>query len=354
MPAITRRTLLGSALGAAALTGAATRNAPGAAAVERPSIIGTATWGAEPAREPITMVGPPRTIVVHHTASANVTDVSQQAAYDIARQIQQWHFARGWADTGQHFTVSRGGFVLEGRHRTLEGLDGGQRQFPLGAHSLSQNRTALGIENQGTYTSALPPAAQWQSLVRLCAFLCQTYALAPSAIQGHRTFDSTDCPGDAFFAELPRLRTDVAALLGGGGGTTQRPWPVLRPGATGFRVTCAQRLLRQAGHEAPTGGVFDDPTTAAVKAFQTSRSLDPDGVVGRLTWEVPLALTRRNGDRGEGVRAVQTALTARGASVTVDGIFGSSTQAAVERFQDAQGLTVDGVVGLDTWSRLLA
>ena len=155
---------------------------------------------------------------------------------------------------------------------------------------------------------------------------------------------------------LPLLTfiASIAALLGGGGGTTQRPWPVLRPGATGFRVTCAQRLLRQAGHEAPTGGVFDDPTTAAVKAFQSSRSLDPDGVVGRLTWEAPLALTRRNGDRGEGVRAVQTALTARGASVTVDGIFGSGTQAAVERFQDAKGLTVDGVVGLDTWSRLLA
>lgn len=347
-----RRAVLG---GAAGLLGVGLLGCSRSSAepVPGPEVIGTQAWGAQEPRRRARLVGPPRTVLIHHTASANVADTSRQSAYDIARQIQRWHLANGWGDTGQHFTVSRGGFVLEGRHRTLEGLDGGQRQFPLGAHSLSQNRTALGIENQGTYTSALPPAAQWQSLVRLCAFLCQTYALAPSAIQGHRTFDSTDCPGDAFFAELPRLRTDVAALLGGGG-TTQRPWPVLRPSATGFRVTCAQRLLRQAGHEAPTGGVFDDPTTAAVKAFQTSRSLDPDGVVGRLTWEAPLALTRRNGDRGEGVRAAQTALTARGASVTVDGIFGSGTQAAVERFQDAQGLTVDGVVGLDTWSRLLA
>ena len=51
----------------------------------------------------------PTRILVHHTASANTTDLSQAQAFSLARTIQQSHFSRGWIDTGQQFTVSRGG-----------------------------------------------------------------------------------------------------------------------------------------------------------------------------------------------------------------------------------------------------
>ena len=37
----------------------------------------------------------------------------------------------------------------------------------------------------------------------------------------------------------------------------------------------------------------------------------------------------------------------------VDGIFGTKTVAAVRQFQQAKGLTVDGVVGKKTWEKLL-
>ena len=39
-------------------------------------------------------------------------------------------------------------------------------------------------------------------------------------------------------------------------------------------------------------------------------------------------------------------------NITVDGIFGSSTAAAVRRFQTYFGLTSDGVVGRTTWNKL--
>lgn len=348
-----RRTFLGGTFGATALALTGGYLSPRAMAAP-PNIIGCDTWGAAPPKKAISMVGPPTTIVIHHTESANVTDYSLEAAYDIARQIQSWHFARPWADTGQHFTVSRGGYVLEGRHRTLEGMATG-RTFPEGAHASGQNTTALGIETQGSYMDSLPRAEQWTALVQLCAHLCRTYGLKASCIEGHRHFNSTDCPGDTFFAALPRLRSEVAAALGddssGGGG--ERAWPKVKSGSSGVVVEAAQRLLTAAGQSVNASGTFDAATLTAVKAFQSARGLTADGVIGRLTWEAPLAIKVRNADRGEAVTAVQVLLIDNGRSLTADGVFGAKTLAAVKAEQSQASLAADGVVGPDTWAHLL-
>lgn len=73
--------------------------------------------------------------------------------------------------------------------------------------------------------------------------------------------------------------------------------------------------------------------------------------------ELPLHPTLREGNKGETVRQMQTLLTAAGYSVGTagaDGIFGKATLAAVEAFQRDHGLTVDGVVGIKTWTALEA
>lgn len=57
--------------------------------------------------------------------------------------------------------------------------------------------------------------------------------------------------------------------------------------------------------------------------------------------------TLRVGDEGPYVREVQRAL-----AITVDGIFGPATEAAVKNFQRANRLEVDGVVGPATWAAL--
>ena len=56
---------------------------------------------------------------------------------------------------------------------------------------------------------------------------------------------------------------------------------------------------------------------------------------------------------GDDVRAVQQGLAQAGIAIVVDGFFGPGTQLAVERYQKINGLTVDGVVGEGTRSRLL-
>jgi peptidoglycan hydrolase-like protein with peptidoglycan-binding domain len=53
------------------------------------------------------------------------------------------------------------------------------------------------------------------------------------------------------------------------------------------------------------------------------------------------------------VRSLQYLLNARGAKVTVDGVFGAKTRAAVVSFQRARHLTADGVAGGTTWRALI-
>lgn len=64
--------------------------------------------------------------------------------------------------------------------------------------------------------------------------------------------------------------------------------------------------------------------------------------------------TIRKGDRGQEVQTCQQRLTVHGISCTADGIFGSGTEACVKRFQSANGLGADGIVGPATWSALMS
>lgn len=61
----------------------------------------------------------------------------------------------------------------------------------------------------------------------------------------------------------------------------------------------------------------------------------------------------RRGARGEGVRRLQAALAGHGHSLALDGIFGSATEAALQAFQRAQGLAVNGVSDVATLLQLL-
>ena len=61
----------------------------------------------------------------------------------------------------------------------------------------------------------------------------------------------------------------------------------------------------------------------------------------------------RQGDQQHPVQTLQYLLRARGHNLTVDGIFGPGTDAAVRAFQQQKGLAVDGIVGPVTWSALV-
>ncbi|NUT20930.1 MAG: N-acetylmuramoyl-L-alanine amidase [Hamadaea sp.] len=185
------------------------------AAVTPPRVYTRAEWSARPSSSPITVLAtPPDHIVVHHTASGNTTDYSLLQAGRLSHWIQDLHMdTNGWSDAGQQLTISRGGYVLEGRDKSLTAINNGQ--LAVGAQTADQNSHTIGIENEGIYVTQNTTTMLFDSLVRTCAWLCVAYGLDPYAsIVGHRDYvTTTQCPGDVLYARLPELRDRTDALL---------------------------------------------------------------------------------------------------------------------------------------------
>ncbi|MGM9637498.1 MAG: peptidoglycan-binding protein [Eubacteriales bacterium] len=128
-------------------------------------------------------------------------------------------------------------------------------------------------------------------------------------------------------------------------------------------------------------GVYDQQTKEAVEAFQQDYGLPVTGVVTLADWDqiyraysgiiesLPDSffeeasrpypgVVLRLGSEGGDVRQLQEYLnTLSGAipqipPVTVDGVFGPATEAAVIAFQEYDGLTPDGNVGAVTWEAI--
>ncbi|MGH8791505.1 MAG: peptidoglycan recognition protein family protein [Stackebrandtia sp.] len=198
--------------------------ADGTFAVPEPEIDGTEVWGAEPDDGSLYFHDfAPSYLVVHQTEYPNTDDFSREQAHAHAREVQRLHMEdNGWSDTGYHFVVSRGGFITEGRHGSLEGLrDGGK--FVHGAHANSPaNSESVAVSMEGNYNEPVqPPDAQWNSVVEILAHACSQYAIATDGeefIIGHRDApnNSTDCPGDNFHPRLGELREAVRQRLNEG------------------------------------------------------------------------------------------------------------------------------------------
>ena len=173
------------------------------------------------------------------------------------------------------------------------------------------------------------------------------------------------------------------------------PGSPLRQGSTGAAVFTLQRQLNRITKDYPflglltVDGIFGRKMTETVKKFQKQFNLTADGVVGRSTWykisyiyvsvKDLAELTSegetfsgtlpdgpwnfgssvlKQGSTGSEVEQMQFWLSTLAQyessipSVTVDGVYGSGTAAAVRAFQRRYGLTVDGIVGLTTWTEL--
>lgn len=165
----------------------------------------------------------------------------------------------------------------------------------------------------------------------------------------------------------------------------------LKLGSSGNEVLTIQRQLNRISDNYPSipkitnlNGIFGTQTEDAVRQFQYIFNLAQDGIVGKATWykiknvfNGIARLAELTADRltYEDVSPMYPSLLTEGMSgdyiktlqyyldvvayfypqipdITVDGYFGEKTKEAVMAFQNLQGLTVDGIVGRDTWRSL--
>jgi peptidoglycan hydrolase-like protein with peptidoglycan-binding domain len=173
--------------------------------------------------------------------------------------------------------------------------------------------------------------------------------------------------------------------------TSSYPGTPLRRGSSGPNVVVIQVALNRISQNYPAipklptvDGIFGSRTEASVRAFQQIFGLTPDGIVGKATWyalvRLYTAVTRLSelrsqgqqfysvnweypdalieGNRGEKVRLLQYMLAVLAeyipeiSSVTVDGIYGPNTAAAVRAAQRWLGLPVTGSVDEVTWDEI--
>ena len=175
------------------------------------------------------------------------------------------------------------------------------------------------------------------------------------------------------------------------GNTTSYPGSPLQIGSTGPNVVIIQTELNRISQNYPAipkipvvDGVFGTRTEASVRKFQEVFNLTPDGIVGKSTWyalvRLYTAVTQlgelrsqgqqfyainwsppgglQSGDSGEKVRLLQYMLSVLSAyipsipPVSVDGIYGNATRAAVLAAQRRFRLPETGTVGTQTWNEI--
>ena len=173
--------------------------------------------------------------------------------------------------------------------------------------------------------------------------------------------------------------------------TTSYPGTPLRRGSSGPSVVVIQTELNRISQNYPAipklanvDGIFGSRTEAAVRKFQEVFGLSVDGIVGQATWyalvRLYVAVTRlaelrsqgqrfyaisweypnglEQGDTGQKVEHLQYMLNVLSAyipeipSVTVDGIFGPATRAAVLAAQRRFGLPQTGEADAATWDEI--
>lgn len=96
---------------------------------------------------------------------------------------------------------------------------------------------------------------------------------------------------------------------------------------------------------------------ALIKAYQHElnvqfkKGLDEDGIWGPKTKNASIIV--KQGAKGNITKLIQSMLYFKGYDTNgIDGIFGEGTTKAVKRFQGNQGLSVDGIVGKNTFEKL--
>lgn len=272
----------------------------------------------------------PSGIVVHSTG-ANNPNLKRYIGPDdgvLGRNQYNNHWNRE-LKSGNKCVHAFIGKVADGSVRVYQTLPWDMRCWGVGSGKKgSHNNTHIqfeicedGLTDEAYYKEAFDLAKE------LCAYLCKKYGIDPARIVGHYESAAAGMGsnhGDPrhwqnkFGDSMDDFRNDVRTMLGGA--------------------------------DSPPDVAVTAPVDKSTQKTETAQKAEnkAESVVYNMK-------TLRVGNTGTQVKVLQWLLnhTTDYTSGVVDGIFGTKTVAAVRQFQQAKGLTVDGIVGKKTWEKLL-
>jgi N-acetylmuramoyl-L-alanine amidase len=199
----------------------------------QPPIVARRAWAQGIARPRVAPeYGAVRMAFVHHTENPNGYYPGEVPA--MLRAIFVFHrYVKGWNDIGYNFVIDLYGRIFEARA-------GGIDEPVVGAQAGGYNLVSTGVAVLGEFMSTPISEPAARALERLLAWKLSlhgtptegrvtvrvdpagaVYSRFPAGasvslprIAGHRDADSTDCPGDDLYGELPSIRRSAHRLAG--------------------------------------------------------------------------------------------------------------------------------------------
>lgn len=246
--------------------------------------------------------------IICHNADATTCSIED---------IDRWHKNNGWAGCGYHFLVRKDGSVYRGRPENK-----------LGAHTSNYNTGSLGICFEGKYNTEEMPESQLKAGQELIKYLLDKYNLSKANVYKHKDFNNTDCPGHNF---------PWTNIIDGIDGATDNVIVNETPANNTNNTVKGDDWVRRLQEECNKQGFSNQKV---------------DGIPGPVTLVGCPVL--KKGAQGNITKLLQERLVTLGYNTNgVDGIFGNGTKNAVIAFQKSKGLSADGIVGANTWRKLL-
>ena len=263
-------------------------------------------------------------IILHHADAKNCS----------ADDIHRWHLNNGWAGAGYHFLVRKDGSIYRLRP-----------EDKVGAHAYGSNYNSIGICFEGNYMEEDMPGAQKEAGKELVAYLKNKYNI--TTVQAHRDVCATSCPGDKFpFDEIANFESSNEII-------PQPQENVQKGNVAEIQATLNDRY----GLNIAVDNIYGNETKKAlVKGLQTELNkqfgskLAVDGIFGTNTYNA--CINVRKGAKGNITYLIQAMLVCHSFDIDADGIFGPATEMAVRDFQSRNGLSVDGIIGKNTFNKL--
>ena len=171
---------------------------------------------------------------VHHTVNPNGYSAAEVPGLLVS--IFNYHVhVRGFWDIAYNFIIDLYGRIWEARA-------GGIDMPVIGAHAGAYNAESTGVAILGDFMNVVPSAGAIAALERLLAWKLSLHGVPtegratvvvnpegasysrfpPGAhvslprVAGHRDGDTTDCPGNALYYDLPAIRPHITSLAGVG------------------------------------------------------------------------------------------------------------------------------------------